>query len=164
MIASMNAITSSARFVLATTAWLCVGIAAAQPAPKVASAQAACVPQWQAGWIRMPPAPGMAMAAGFGQFSNGCARAVAVVSASSPAFGDVSLHESIQVDGVNRMREVERLPVPAGGKAILSPGGLHLMLMAPTQPLREGDSVPVTFKLDDGGSVEATLQVRKTAP
>jgi len=104
------------------------------------------------------------MAAGFGAFANACAKPSAVVSASSPAFGDVSLHETTQVDGVNRMREVPRLALPAGGKVTLAPGGLHLMLMEPKQALVEGGKVPVTFKLEDGRSVEAVLLVRKVAP
>lgn len=163
MIASMNTRSLPARLILAA-ALLCGGAASAQTASPAAPASAPCVPQWQAGWIRLPPTAGMGMAAGFGQFVNPCSTSAAVVSATSSAFEDVSLHESIQVDGVNRMREVERLPVPAAGKAILSPGGLHLMLMGPAQPLREGDNVPVTFTLQDGRQVEATLQVRKAAP
>jgi len=137
-----------------------------KPAPvsTKAAVPAQCLPQWRGGWVRLPPSTAMAMAAGFGQFDNACGQALAVVSASSPAFGDVSLHESFQADGVNRMREVARLPLPAGGKVALAPGGLHLMLMDPRQALAEGGSVPVTFTLEDGRTVEATLQVRKTAP
>jgi len=139
-----------------------------KPANKPATAKAAvpapCLPQWREGWLRLPPGAGMPMAAGFGRFDNACGQALAVVSASSPAFGDVSLHESFQAGGVNRMREVARLPLPAGGRVALAPGGLHLMLMDPRQALAEGGSVPVTFTLEDGRTVEATLQVRKTAP
>jgi len=160
MIDAMRRIPLSARFLIAVATLCCAGTAAAAQAAPPAD----CLPQWQAGWVRLPPNPAMGMAAGFGVFANPCAQSLAVVSASSPAFGDVSLHESTQVDGVNRMREVERLPLPAGGKAILAPGGLHLMLMEPTQPLREGAAVPVTFVLADGRQVDATLQVRKTAP
>jgi len=159
MIDAMRRIPSSARFLI-VAATLCVaGHAAAQAAPATE-----CLPRWEAGWVRLPPSAGMAMAAGFGRLANPCAQSLAVVSASSPAFGDVSLHESTQVDGVNRMREVERLALPAGGAVILAPGGLHLMLMEPTQPLNEGSAVPVTFVLADGRKIEATLQVRKTAP
>lgn len=142
---------------------LAAGNPPAAPTTKSA-APAQCLPQWQAGWVRLPPSASMPMAAGFGQFDNACAQALAVVAASSPAFGEVSLHESFQADGVNRMREVARLPLPAGGKVTLAPGGLHLMLMQPKQALAEGGSVPVVFKLEDGRTVEATLRVRKTAP
>ncbi len=124
----------------------------------------ACVPTWSEGWIRLPADPAMGMAAGFGRFHNGCPGAAAVVAAASPAFGDVSLHESRTVGGVNRMRETARLALPAGTDVPLAPGGLHLMLMQPAQPLHEGARVPVTFTLEDGREVRAELQVRKRAP
>ncbi|OUL25834.1 hypothetical protein BV378_13900 [Nostoc sp. RF31YmG] len=150
-----------------TTRVLCLFLAVAgvAAATNVHAAPAkACAPQFRDGWVRLPPAPSMPMAAGFGTFVNACAQPAAVASATSSGFDDVSLHESVQVEGVNRMREVARLALPANGQVALAPGGLHLMLMQPKQALVEGASVPVTFKLEDGRSVEATLQVRKTAP
>jgi len=159
MIDAMHTTPLLARFLIAAATLCCAGTASAQPAPA-----GQCLPQWEEGWVRLPPGDAMPMAAGFGKLVNACPQSLAVVSASSPAFGEVSLHESTQVDGVNRMREVERLALPAGGKTILAPGGLHLMLMQPTQPLREGAAVPVTFVLADGRSIDGTLQVRKAAP
>lgn len=122
-----------------------------------------CTPRLQGGWIRLPPMP-MPMLAGFGTLENACAEPAAVVSASSPAFGEVSLHESRQVDGVNRMREVEELPLPAGGRAALRPGGLHLMLTQPKAALKEGAQVPVRFVLKDGRELQGTLTARASAP
>jgi copper(I)-binding protein len=87
-----------------------------------------------------------------------------VVAARSPRFGDVSLHETQVVDGVSRMREVERLPVAPGAEAVLAPGGLHLMLMQPDAVMAEGEQVPLVLVLADGREVAAELQVRKTAP
>jgi len=155
MIVGMN----THRLLVALAAAACLASAAVHAAPA-----SDCVPQWRQGWVRLPPSPAMPMAAGFGEFGNACATPAVVVSASSPAFGEVSLHETTQVAGVSRMREVERLPLPAGGKVALAPGGLHLMLMQPKQALVEGASVPVAFQLQDGRVIEATLQVRKVAP
>ena len=132
--------------------------AAAPPAP----AAAACVAV-EDGWIRMPPAP-RPMLAGFGRITNGCTTGQAVVAVRSPRFGEVSLHETRMVDGVSRMREVERLPVAAGAEAVLQPGGLHLMLMQPAAALAEGERVPLVLVLADGREVPATLTVRKAAP
>lgn len=129
-----------------------------------ASAAPACLPRFDGGWIRLPANPAMPMAAGFGRFGNACPAPAEVVSASSPAFGEVSLHESTRVDGVNRMRELEALALPAGASVELSPGGLHLMLMQAAQPLRAGERLPVTFRLRDGREVRAELEVRKPAP
>ncbi|QHQ27644.1 copper chaperone PCu(A)C [Xanthomonas albilineans] len=124
----------------------------------------ACVPQWRDGWVRLPPSPAMPMAAGFGRLHNPCAHTLTVVSARSPAFAEVSLHETTLRAGVSRMREVDALPLAPGNDALLQPGGLHLMLMQPTQPLREGVRLPVTFVLDDGRQVQAELQVRAGKP
>ena len=111
------------------------------------------------GWIRFPA---MAhMAGGFGRIDNACKADVAVVSVRSAAFAEVSLHETTQVDGVSRMREVERLPLAAGKGAELKPGGLHLMLMGGKAALQEGQRVPLLLSLSDGSEVRGELVVRK---
>ena len=111
------------------------------------------------GWIRFPA---MAhMAGGFGRIDNACKADVAVVSVRSAAFAEVSLHETTQVDGVSRMRDVERLPLAAGKGAELKPGGLHLMLMGGKAALQEGQRVPLLLGLSDGSEVRGELVVRK---
>lgn len=136
---------------------LCAGAAsAAAPVP-------ACVTVQQ-GWARLPPNPAMPMTAGYGVIHNGCAQAVAIIGAGSAQFDDVSLHETTIVDGVSRMREVERLPLAPGARAELRPGGLHLMLMQGKGALKEGQAVPLRLQLEGGGEVSATLTVRKAAP
>ena len=115
-------------------------------------------------WIRLPPTAAMPMAAGFVRIDNPCAKAVSIVGAESLSFGDVSLHESRVVDGVNQMREIQNLPVAAGRSVQLKPGGLHLMLMQPESPLKEGEQPVITLKLQDGRSLPVTFTVRKTAP
>jgi len=101
------------------------------------------------------------MAAGYGVLHNRCRQAVTVVAAGSRAFAAVSLHETTVVNGVSRMREVERLPVAAGAKVELKPGGLHLMLMQPEVTLAEGREVPLRLSLDDGRKVDGVLQVKR---
>ena len=73
----------------------------------------ACL-QMEEGWIRLPPAP-RPMLAGFGRIANRCGDTQVVVAVRSPRFGEVSLHETRLVDGVSRMRELEKgLEIPAG--------------------------------------------------
>ena len=84
-----------------------------------------------------------------------------IVGASSPSFGEVSLHETRIVDGVSRMRAVPELHIAADGDAILEPGGLHLMLMQPNAPLEAGSRVVVEFELKDGGVLRGEFEVRK---
>jgi copper(I)-binding protein len=122
-----------------------------------------CAPVMKEGWVRLPPAA-MPMMAGFGRIANPCRMPVVIVSASSPAFGEVSIHETRNVDGVNRMREVEQLRIAPDDAATLKPGGLHLMLMQPRAPLKEGSKVVVSFKLQDGRQILSELVVKKPAP
>ena len=122
-----------------------------------------CAPRVADGWIRLMPG-GMPMQAGFGRIDNHCPAPVAIVSASSPAYGSVELHESTLVDGINRMRAVPELRIAADGAAVLQPGGLHLMLMRPKATLQPGERVGIVFKLADGREVTGEFEARKPAP
>jgi copper(I)-binding protein len=121
-----------------------------------------CTPAVREGWVRMPPMA-MPMMAGFGRIENPCAMPVTIVSASSPAFGDVSLHETRVVDGVSRMRALPELRIAAGDSAVLKPGGMHLMLMQPGAALKPGSKVVVEFVLKDGGKLLGEFVVRAPA-
>ena len=124
-----------------------------------------CAPQVRDGWVRLPP-PGMAMEdmammAGFGRIENHCPAPVTIVSASSAAFADTSLHETKIVDGISRMRPVPELRIAPDAAAVLKPGGLHLMLMQPTAPLKAGSRIAVEFELQDGRKLLGEFELRK---
>lgn len=126
-----------------------------------------CAPKVKDGWIRLMPG-GMPMQAGFGRIDNHCPMPATIVSASSPAYGSVELHESKLVDGINRMREVPELRIAPDGAALLQPGGLHLMLMQPKATLKAtlkpGSRVAIVFKLKDGRELLGEFEARKPAP
>ncbi|MGF6418218.1 copper(I)-binding protein [Stenotrophomonas sp. AN71] len=132
-------------------------------AASASAAETKCVTVEQ-GWVRLLPNPKMAMTAGYAVIRNGCAKAVAITGARSATFGDVSLHETTIVDGVSRMREVRRLPLAPGARAVLKPGGLHLMLMDGYRTLEEGQPVWLQLQLEDGTEVSTALIARKVAP
>ncbi|NIJ68676.1 copper chaperone PCu(A)C [Xanthomonas sp. 60] len=136
---------------------------AAAPAAWAAGPVLSCV-KVTGGWVRVLPAPSpMRMTAGYGHIHNGCARAVTIVAASSPAFGHVTLHETVVEDGVSKMRPLPELRLAAGATATLQPTGMHLMLMG-AATLKDGQQVPVVFELDGGSEVRGVLQARTTAP
>ncbi|WP_340569047.1 copper chaperone PCu(A)C [Stenotrophomonas sp. G106K1] len=132
-------------------------------AASASAAETKCVTVEQ-GWVRLLPNPKMAMTAGYAVIRNGCASAVVITGARSATFGDVSLHETTIVDGVSRMREVRRLPLAPGARAVLKPGGLHLMLMDGYRTLEEGQPVWLQLQLEDGTEVSTALIARKAAP
>ena len=119
-----------------------------------------CAPRVRDGWVRLPPMA-MPMMAGFGRIENRCAAAVTIVGVSSPAFADVSLHETRIVDGVSRMRAMPELLIASGGAATLKPGGMHLMLMQPRASLQPGSKVMMEFALKGGGTMRGEFVVRK---
>ncbi len=125
---------------------------------------AECVPVLKDGWARLPPGPQPMMLAGFGRLENPCKTPASVVAVSSAAFMHASLHGTTQEGGVSRMREIDALPLAPGATATLAPGGLHLMLMHPSAPLKEGEQIAVGFTLADGRAFTAEIPVRKTAP
>ncbi len=110
-------------------------------------------------WTRATP-PGAKVGAGFMQLRNKGA-ADRVVGASSPVAGRVEMHVTIRDGDVMRMREVKAFDVPAGGTFELKPGGAHLMLMDLKRPLKQGEKLPLTLKLEKGGELKLELTVEE---
>jgi periplasmic copper chaperone A len=124
-----------------------------------------CRPQVREGWVRVPPG-GMSTKststmAGFGRIVNHCSTPATILSARSPSFASVELHETRVIDGVSKMRPVPTLRIAPDGAAILRPGGMHLMLMRPGSALKAGSRVVVEFELDGGGTLLGEFEVRK---
>lgn len=109
-------------------------------------------------WIRLLPAN--LPAGGFVTLQNDSDQTVTLRSASSAAYGSVMLHKSSTEGGMGRMEMVDSLAVPAHGKAELSPGGYHLMMMNAPKPLAVGDKVVVTLVFGDGSSSQVGFVVR----
>ena len=103
--------------------------------------------------------PGQQVAGGFMKIENKGASVDQLVSASSPAAGEVQLHEMAMDGNVMKMRQVKDIAVPAGGAVELKPGGLHLMFMGIKAPLTAGETVPVKLKFAKAGEVEVKMPV-----
>lgn len=125
------------------------------------SAQASEI-QVQNGYLRAVP-PTAAVTAAFMEIHNQGDQARALVSASSSAAEAVELHTHTNVEGVMQMRQVKQIDLAANSITLLQPGGLHIMLIGLKKPLKMGDKVLVSLKLDDGSLLELDLPVRKVA-
>jgi copper(I)-binding protein len=88
-------------------------------------------------------------------------RADTLTGVASPVAATAGLHETVNDNGVMKMRPVASLPVTPGKPLMLAPGGYHIMLMDLKQPLKEGDSFPVTLSFAKAGQVTATATVEK---
>ena len=86
-------------------------------------------------------APGQPAAGAFMKIENGGTAADQLVSASSPAAGEVQLHQMSMEGNVMKMGQVKDIVVPANGSVDLKPGGYHIMLMNIKAPLKAGETV-----------------------
>lgn len=123
----------------------------------------AALPAWaqvtvEQPWSRATP-PGAKIGVGFLRLKNAGAAAERVVGASTPAAARVEMHVTTRDGDVMKMRQVESFEIPAGGSFELKPGGAHLMLTGLRRPLAKGDRVPLTLKLQSGGTLEIELNV-----
>lgn len=82
-----------------------------------------------------------------------------LLSVSGAIADMVSLHTHVMDGEVMRMRAVDAIDIPAGGKAELKPGGLHIMLMGLKAPLKEGQMFPLTLTFQKAGKVEVQVMV-----
>ncbi|MFO1119255.1 MAG: copper chaperone PCu(A)C [Rhodospirillales bacterium] len=104
---------------------------------------------------------GMAEAgAAFMQLSNASAVNDQLVAASTPVAARAELHSHIKEDDIMRMRQVPSIEVPAGGTVALQPGGLHIMLIGLKQPLRQGETFPLTLTFARAGVVTVEVPVK----
>lgn len=109
-------------------------------------------------WTRATANPGAAGAV-FMTLSNGGSSADQLLSAASPVAATVELHTHAMRDGVMHMHPIPLIEVPAGGKAVLQPGGLHIMLIDLKAPLREGQTVPLSLTFAKAGTMTVTVPV-----
>jgi len=104
-------------------------------------------------------APGQQVAGGFLKIENKANIPDQLVSASSPAAGEVQLHEMAMDGNVMKMRQVKDIPIPADGSVELKPGGYHLMFLNLKGPFVAGQTVPVKLKFAKAGEMELKLPV-----
>jgi copper(I)-binding protein len=82
-----------------------------------------------------------------------------LLKASSPLAASAMLHANIKEGDIVRMRHVESIEIAAGKTVELKPGGIHIMLMGLTQPLKEGDTIPMTLTFANEGEVAVEVMV-----
>ncbi|PKF49247.1 copper chaperone PCu(A)C [Enterovibrio nigricans] len=87
-----------------------------------------------------------------------------LLSASSAAAKTVELHSHEMIDGLMKMRQVDNIKIPADGKTVLEPGGLHIMLFNLHSSLKEGSTIPLNLFFSDQTSVSLDIPVKKVMP
>jgi len=110
-------------------------------------------------WARAS-APGQTVGGGFMTIVHQGDGEDRLIAASTPIAREVQIHSMNLGGGVMRMRPVEGgLAIPAGGRVVLQPGGLHLMFMDISAPLVAGRTFPVVLRFAKAGEVKAEFSV-----
>lgn len=116
-------------------------------------------------WAR-PTVGDLRISAAYMTIANQTGEDDVLKAASTPRAKRVELHITQMTDeGVMKMRPVkDGLPVPAGGTALLKPGGAHVMLMGLDEALVDGGELPLTLEFEKSGPVELSVPVRTQSP
>lgn len=126
---------------------------------------AACAPSTEDEAIEVRDAWARATATGqttgaiYATLVNHSAADDALVGAATPAAAMAMLHTSSAVDGVARMRMVDRLAIPAGATIALAPGGTHVMLSGLAQPLVAGRQTTITLRFAKAGAKQVAVAI-----
>ncbi|MEM9395808.1 MAG: copper chaperone PCu(A)C [Pseudomonadota bacterium] len=109
----------------------------------------------------IPVAPPGAMAhAAYMEISNPGETAEQIIGVTAEGYAMAHLHKSEVVNDVATMSMVDLIEIAPGQSVALEQGGLHIMLMRPSGPVSEGDTVTLTLELSDGSSqsIEASVK------
>lgn len=83
-----------------------------------------------------------------------------LVAVETPVAGAAEIHEVLMNGDVMQMQPVEGgIALPAGGEAVLQPGGLHIMLLDLAMPLTEGSAIPLTLTFASGAQITIAVPV-----
>jgi len=110
-------------------------------------------------WLREPPS-GAPTAAVYLTIANTGTRDDALSAVSTPAAGHASVHTTREEDGMMRMRPVDSLPIPAGERVVLDPGGHHIMLEDLVQRPEAGTHISLTLTFEGAGERRIEVPVR----
>ena len=111
-------------------------------------------------WVREAP-PTMKMHAAYLVLMNPTDAEVSLVGATSPQYKMVELHLSKVEDGIATMVKQDQITIAPEGKLEMKPGGFHVMLMHPKQPVKAGDTINITLNLADGSTIAIDAPVKK---
>lgn len=107
-------------------------------------------------WFRA--LPGKLPAGGYFTAQNNTSRDVAITGARADGCGMLMIHQSRAKGGMSSMDMVDKVMVPAGGKAVFAPGGYHLMCT--DAKLKIGTKMPVLINLSDGTAIAVAFAVK----
>jgi copper(I)-binding protein len=117
-------------------------------------------PSIENAWIRAAP-PSAQMLAAYMEIINPGTKEMEIVSAQCAGFDSTEIHRSEIIDDVARMTRQNSVTLAAGAITSFAPGGLHLMLNGPVNPVAAGMTVSCTVSLANGLTLAEDFTVRE---
>ncbi len=111
------------------------------------------------GYVRGLP-PGVDNTSAYMTIRNTDDADLELIGATSPIAGEVTLHTTMNHDGMLHMQHVMSIVVPAHGEVVLETGGMHLMLTKLKQSVVVGAQVELALVFSDGSTSQLSLPVR----
>lgn len=106
-------------------------------------------------------APGQRTGAAYLTIANRGDGADRLLAVTSDAAASASLHRSSMEGGIARMRPIaDGIAVEAGDRAILRPGGAHVMLTGLERPLGAGEMIALRLRFERSGERQVTAAIR----
>lgn len=115
------------------------------------------------GWARASATPAAKAGAAFFVIHNKGGNDDVLIGARSEVGGKTEVHTHKHENGVMKMMPAGDVVVPAGGMAMMKPGGLHVMLMGLHGPLKEGEHFMVTLEFAKAGEVAVPVMTMGVA-
>lgn len=82
-----------------------------------------------------------------------------LIAVETPRAAKAEMHTQVMDGDVMKMRPVSAIEVNPGEPTVLKPGGLHIMLVGLTAPMREKERFPMTLTFEKAGKVEVQIAV-----
>ena len=114
-------------------------------------------------YVRMVP-PNAPATAAFMELKNTSGKDHALVSAKAYINKTTELHNHIHDNGVMRMRQVQKIDLPAGQSTALKPGGFHIMLIGLDAPVEKDQKIKIDLTFDDGSTKTIEAKGRPLMP
>jgi hypothetical protein len=111
-------------------------------------------------WARATPG-GAKTGAVYLTLVNHGAKGDKLVGVATPVADQAQLHVESVENGIMKMRPLAEVEVKPGATTVLKPGASHVMLVGLKQPLKEGESFPLTLDFAKAGKQEVQVEVAK---
>ena len=111
-------------------------------------------------WARATPKGAKTGAAYLKLINNGSSED-RLLSAATPVADKVQFHSASEENGVSRMREMDAIKIAPGTMVTFRPGSMHIMMAGLKQPLKEGQTFPMTLTFEKAGKIDLMVPIAK---